>query len=449
MVDDFAMRRGDMPLADLSGLAGRRVLIALSGGADSVALTAMLCEARPALGLTLFAAHLDHGIRPESADDAEWCRRLCAGLDIPFVAERIDVPALAARSGEGLETVARRVRHAFLRRQREALGAEFIALAHHMDDQAETVLMHLCRGTGPEGIGGMAEASGALVRPLLGLRKRELLAYLDRRGLTWREDATNAVDDNPRNALRLHGIPALEHAYPGFVPAAARYARSARIESDYVADQTRLWMDGRLREGPFFQYLCLEPPVPEALLRRAIRALCGTALPWDRLNALAALAGADRGRLQVSPALTAERGRRGLYFLREAPPPIPEAPLSLNGKTRLEGLCEIEAACAEAVPVRGDPWRQALDADALEGAVVRTRRAGDHIRPLGCGDRLLSDYMTDKKLDRPLRDCLPLVAKGERVLWACGLGISEDAKLTGRTRRAVALRCRHAYENLF
>ena len=416
------MRRGDMPPADLSGLAGRRVLIALSGGADSVALTAMLCEARAALGLTLFAAHLDHGIRPESADDAEWCRRLCAGLDIPFVAERIDVPALAAQTGEGLETVARRVRHAFLRRQREALGAEVIALAHHMD---------------------------ALARPLLGLRKREILAYLDRRGLTWREDATNAVDDNPRNALRLHGIPALERAYPGFVPAAARYAQSARIESDYVAGQAKLWMDGRLREGPFFQVLGLEPPVPEALLRRAIRAPCGTALPWDRLNALAALAGADRGRLQVSPALTAERGRRGLYFLRETPPPIPEAPLSLNGKTRLEGLCEIEAACAEAVPVRGDPWRQALDADALAGAVVRARRAGDRIRPLCCGDRLLSDYMTDKKLDRPLRDCLPLVAKGERVLWACGLGISEDAKLTGRTRRAVALRCRHAYENLF
>lgn len=446
MVDDFAMRRGDMPLPDFSGLRGKRVLIALSGGADSVALTAMLAEARDALGLALLAAHLDHGIRPESAEDARWCRALCEGLAIPFYAGRIDVPALTAQSGEGLETAARRARHDFLEKQRRTLGADVIALAHHMDDQAETVLMHLCRGTGPEGIGGMAEQSGRLVRPLLGLRKGQLIAYLERRGLSWREDATNALADNPRNALRLHGIPALEQCYPRFTEAAARYARSARIESDYVAQQARQWMQGRLSEGPFFTYLSLGQPAPEALLRRAIRAICGAALPWDKLNAVAALAVADRGRVQISGALTAERGRRGLYFLHGQPPAMPEAPLCPDGKTRLAGLCEIEAAPAGAVPVRDDPWTQALDAEALEGAVLRTRRAGDHIRPLGCGDRLLSDYLTDRKVDRPLRDLVPLVARGERILWVCGLGIAEDAKLTGHTRRAVALRCRPEIE---
>ena len=148
---------------DFSAVRGRRVLIALSGGADSVALAALLAEAREALGLTLFAAHLDHGIRPESADDADFCRALCAKLGVPFLTVRLDVPAEAARAGEGLETAARRLRHAWLRRVKDAVGADCIALAHHMDDQAETVLMHLARGAGPEGIGGMR---GALRRPV-------------------------------------------------------------------------------------------------------------------------------------------------------------------------------------------------------------------------------------------------------------------------------------------
>ena len=133
---------------DFSAVRQRRLLIALSGGADSVALAVMLAQARPRLNLSLCAAHLDHGIRPESGQDAEWCRELCAALDIPFHTARVDVPRECARSGEGLETAARRLRYAWLTALLEQLGADYIALAHHMDDQAETVLMHLARGAG-------------------------------------------------------------------------------------------------------------------------------------------------------------------------------------------------------------------------------------------------------------------------------------------------------------
>ena len=118
-----------------------------------------------------------------------------------------------------------------------------------------------------------------------------------------------------------------------------------------------------------------------------------------------------------------------------------QTPLSPEGKTCLPGICTVQARAAAPVPVRDDPARQVLDADALSGAVLRTRRDGDRIRPLGCGDKLLSDYMTDRKVDRPLRDCVALVARGSRVLWACGLGISEEAKITAGTSRAVELTC--------
>ena len=430
---------------DFSALRGRHILIALSGGADSVALAAMLADVREALSLTLDAAHLDHAIRPESAGDAEWCRALCRRLDIPFHTVRLDVPAEAARAGEGLETAARRLRHAWLRRVKDAVGADCIALAHHMDDQAETVLMHLARGTGPEGIGGMSEISGDLVRPLLGLRKRQLTEWLSARGLSWREDATNAVADTPRNALRLHGIPELEKSYPRFVEAAARYAEAARAESDYVAAQARAYVDAHLRALPCGRLLRLEEGAHPALVRRAIRAICGGDMSAERLRAVAALAEATRGATQISGDLYAERGRLGLYFLRRQTPAMREAPLAIPGETALPGLCAIAAKTAPTVPLRDHPLRQALYADALEGAVLRTRRAGDRIRPLGCGDRLLSDYLTDKKVDRPLRDCVALLARDDRVLWACGLGIAEEAKLTPGTRRAAELTCRYAY----
>ena len=292
----------------------------------------------------------------------------------------------------------------------------------------------------------MAMFSGDLYRPLLGMRKAALMEYLAARGQDWREDATNAVADNARNALRLHGIPELEKSYPGFVPAVVRYARSSQIESDYLAEQTKVFVDSSLFSGPYGQYLRLDDNPHPAILRRAIRAICGRDMSWERLNAVADLADGDRGIVQISGALFAERGHRGIYFLRREPPAMRELPLSLDGKTTLPGVCSIEAHPAPPVPLRDDSMAQALDADALEDAALRTRRPGDRIRPLGCGRKLLSDYFTDKKVDRPLRDYVALVARGDEVLWVCGLGISEEAKLTDGTRRAVALTCRYAFD---
>lgn len=431
---------GSAARPDFSPLRGRRVLIALSGGADSVALAAMLAEARGDLALTLFAAHVDHAIRPESAEDAAFCEALCRRLEIPLYSVRVDVPAEAHRTGEGLETVARRLRYAALRRIKAEVRADCIALAHHMDDQAETVLMHLARGAGPEGIGGMRAVSGNLCRPLLGLRKAQLIEYLEERGLSWREDATNCVPDTPRNALRLHGIGELEKCYPQFVRAAARYAQSAQIESDFVDEQARDFLEKSSAATPFGRWLNLSEAPHRAVLRRALRALCPEEADFDRVNALEALCGAAKGKLDLGKDWFAERAGHRLYFVPKRPPQIAPVPLSLDGETVLPGIGSVTAKSCEPTPIRDDPARQVLDAEALEGAVLRTRRPGDRIRPLGCGDKLLSDFFIDRKVDRPLRDAVPLVAIGGRVLWVVGCCISEDAKLTEGTRRAVCLK---------
>lgn len=428
MLDSYAKpRRPGAP--DLSAVRGKRVLIALSGGADSVALTVLLAEAREDCAMTLFAAHIDHGIRPESAGDAAFCRELCDRLDIPFHGVRLDVPAQARALGEGLESAARRLRYAELRRIQAEAGADLVALAHHMDDQAETVLMHLGRGTGTRGAGGMRPLSGDLWRPLLDCRKADLTAFLRERGYGWREDATNRVADNPRNAIRLHVMPELEKCYPQFVPAVARYAATARLEDDCLEALTEEYLLSGGEIGVFCRWIDLTDMPHRAILRRAILRRCPETLTWEQVNALEALCASDRGRIDLSREHFAERTGRRLYFVPKRPPQIAPAALSLNGVTRLPALGRVIAAPCAPRPVRDDPLRQVLNPAALEGAVLRTRRPGDRIRPLGCGDKLLSDYFIDRKVDRPLRDATPLIAVDDRVHWVCGHGISQDAAL--------------------
>ena len=440
------MRKPSLAMPDFSAVRGKHVLIALSGGADSVALTHMLAQVREPLSITLSAAHMDHGIRPDSAMDAGLCRELCGRLHIDFYQIRLDIPDLARQRGEGLETAARNVRYQWLRETRQRIGADVIALAHHMDDQAETVLMHLLRGAGPEGISGMHPLADDLYRPLLGVRKRALMDYLQIHGLSWREDETNGMDDTPRNSIRLHVIPELEKSYPQAVRAMARYARSAELESDFMARLTKAFLSKNLRQGPYGQYLYLPDDLEPAIFRRAIRAICGPNLTWERLNAVAALWDAPHGRTDISKALYAERGRSGLYILPKQRPSIAAEELALEGVTNLPNICAIHVQSAKPTPIRDDPARQVLRRAALQNAVLRTRRPGDRIRPLGCGEKLLSDYFTDRKLDRPLRDFVPLIAVENRILWVVGMGISEEARLRDDQEPSVMLECQWKFD---
>lgn len=432
------MKRTNLP--DFSAAKGRRLLVALSGGADSVALLCMLADRREALGLTLCAAHVDHCIRGnEGHADAAYCRSLCERLKIPFCIETIDVPGIARESGEGIETAARRLRYDALRHIKAETNSDWIVLAHHMNDQAETVLMHLLRGCGPDGIGGMEMLSGDLYRPLLGTPKSVLENWLREKNIPWRTDSTNFEICTPRNALRLHGLPALEESYPAAAAAIARYAEAAQCENRLMERLTADFLRENLDRGAYGTRIRHPESADEAVLRRAIRAICGSDLPHDRLAELISLCKRLRGKLEISGRLCAERTPTALYFLPkrlELPEPLP---LPECGVVRFGNLGSLEILPTEAIPIRDDPRRQVLRIDALRGAVLRTRRDGDRIHPLGSGEKLLSDYLTDRKIDRPLRDLLPLVAVGSRILWAVGVGIAEDAALRPDTERAAQL----------
>jgi len=422
-------------------IRGAHVLAALSGGADSVALLHLLARRRTADSLRITAAHFNHRIRGEAADaDAAFCRALCSRLGIELIEGSADIPSIAQARGTGIETTAREERYRFLQAAQEKCGADCIALAHHLDDQAETVLMHLLRGAGPEGVCGMRRISGRLYRPLLDLQKQELVAFLKSENIPWREDATNALSDTPRNALRLNALPAIEKCYTKAAQAIARYAHAAQIESDYIARQTDAFLASHLECGPYGKRILLSPMPEPALLRRGIRRVCGTDLTAEKLEEIFSLCLRKRGKTQVFQDLYAEKTPGAIYFLPKQPQKIMPRPFNANGKNLLEGL-----ACILAEPGKGeikteDPMSELLDAASLQGACLRTRREGDRFHPLGApGDRLLSDYLTDRKIDRPLRDFLPVLAIENRILWIGGVGISETAKLRSDSRASIQI----------
>lgn len=210
---------------------GENVLCALSGGADSVALLLLLNE----LNVNLYAAHLNHGIRGEEADrDELFCKRFCAELGVPLFSERADVPKISKENGKGLEETAREVRYEFLNRIAAENGCTKICTAHHADDNVETVLLHIIRGCGLNGLTGIAPIRDNLVRPLLTLRKQELVEVVREKGYTFVYDSTNSETDNTRNYIRHNILPHIYHLNESADKAFYRMCASLYCDSKYL-----------------------------------------------------------------------------------------------------------------------------------------------------------------------------------------------------------------------
>jgi tRNA(Ile)-lysidine synthase len=291
---------------------GDRLLVAVSGGPDSLALLEVLLELRPMLRLTLTAAHFEHGIRGQaSRDDADFVQCFCAERGVTCRIGSADVPADSRRSGLSLETAARQLRYAFLRRTAEEAGARAVCVAHHADDQAETVLMHLLRGTGKQGLSGMRAVSRqeglVVLRLLLPFTKKQLLAYDDERKLQPRHDETNDVPEGLRNRIRLLLLPELEKEYnPQLVRGLCQLAELEADENDCLealAEERLPLLVTRLPAVPERQLpegagldarlLCEQP---RALARRLVRAFLSAHgyvrdLSFERIEAVLRLAG--------------------------------------------------------------------------------------------------------------------------------------------------------------
>jgi len=404
------------------------ILVGLSGGADSVALLRVLCALREELRLDVSAACINHGLRAGADGEVVFCAALCRELQVPFYSEKVTVPPAGS-----VEAEAREARYAALYRLMEQSGASTLALGHHLDDQAETVLMHLLYGAGVDGLGGMHPYRAPVWRPFLHVRRETIRQAMQELRQPWCEDDSNQDETMARNYLRNKILPSVHQLYPGAAEAVSRAADILREENDYLYRQAACWLEKFASKGEF-PFLMAGPLQAEhiAMQRRILRAYCarhGICMEWSHTEDMRQLLTADAGAVCNLPGgWRAMRSKSRIHLLSPATRHVVWPQDSLQG-----------------LPYSGQQGdgllSQAFPAQLLEGATLRTRREGDVIRPFGMqGTMKLKDYMISREIDRPFRDAWPLLCRENRVLWVIGRGCSEDARISSPDEKTVFVR---------
>jgi len=429
---------------------GQRAAVALSGGRDSVCLLHIMCGLARKLSYELVAVHVHHGLREEADSDEAFCRGLCQNLGIELVTARVDVPKRVQQTGESVEEAARILRYGVFEQLVESGRADRIVLAHHQQDQAETVLLHLLRGSGLTGLCGMRAQRLPYIRPLLEVSKSDIDAYVRQYELPYVEDATNLDIAYRRNHLRHKLLPFLEQEYnPEIVTALSKMAMLLQEEEDYLEEQTpKVPVGAELSISWLEQY-------PANLQRRILRKWLGnhgleTDLQQVHLQQLMDLAKGATGRMISLPkGLTVQRSYDILNIHRSAAKGFIQGSLQEDAQLEsFEQFFEMEfmpVAIArsqwggsEQVPAL--PEEKWLCADDLVNPLQwRSRRTGDYIT-LPSGRKKLKDFMIDEKIPRVERDKLALLADGSHVLWIYGHRISEAVKITENTQLVLHVR---------
>ncbi|HEV8339838.1 MAG TPA: tRNA lysidine(34) synthetase TilS [bacterium] len=435
---------------------GDRVVVATSGGADSVALLACLRDLAPRWALTLAVAHLDHGLRREAVIDARFIAALASAWHLPLYLESADAAGYARTHHLSIEAAARQVRYAFLGRAAQRWGAGVIAVGHTADDQVETLLLRLLRGGHPGGMWARRPRGGVvIIRPLLDLWRGELRAELIRRGLPWREDPSNQDLRHSRNSLRHDLIPALAGYMPD-VQKRLKQTADALAVDDEALDALAAWAAHAV--------IAVAPEAVTMDRRRLLEQ--SEAIRWRLLRRAVGMAGGNIGRLRIvhleEGVRLAEQGRPGQRLS------LPGVVLEVReGGLLLQSLARLERPTGEhVVPERGrlevapfglvmeSELLTASEADVSDGATyldadrvrppltLRAWRQGDRFRPLGMrGKKTVGDFLTDEKVPRLRRPRIPVLEDGDgAIVWVVGWRVAEDARITPETRRVLRLR---------
>jgi len=437
---------------------GAAILVALSGGADSVALLHALVELRESFGLRLAAAHLNHALRGDESDrDQCFCRDLCTRLNVDFMVER--ATELAPQM-PNLEEAARRARHEFLDRAAVHTGCEYVALGHHADDQAETVLMRLLRGAGLAGLSAMAESGpGRLIRPLLSLTRRDILNYLDEIGATFVTDASNFSPALLRNRIRHDLLPTLNREYaPGTSKRLAALAAEMQSVDRFLSRAAAWELSGLLgAEGELdlSRFARVDPALRIPVLRQYLATHLGNLrrVNRDHLEGLSrlCLAGPANGEISLPGERRAVRQYHRLRIANRAPARHANfsKPLAFEGTTEIvEAGLAFEASLVGAgeVAMPSDHSSALFDIQAVaaDGLTARNFKPGDRIRPLGMtGTRKVKDVFIDGKVPPQLRGRFPVVAMGTQIVWLPGILRGDGALVSTGSETVLQIRARH------
>ena len=403
---------------------GDRVTCAVSGGPDSMCMLWALYQARDELGINLACAHFDHGLRGQSAADAAFVRDFCDKYSIPFLCGHGDVAA-EAQPGESIELAARRLRYAFLY---SAVPEGLIATAHTADDNLETVLLRLTRGTSLRGLGGIPVRRGRIIRPILFADRAQVLEYLAAEGIGFCTDDTNDTDLYPRNRIRHHVIPLLRQENPNVSERVLSLSRTLRAEDAYLsASAADCLQRASLPEGWSCEKLNALDPV---LRRRALFSIlqeAGAEAPTERhLTLLDALVSSPVPSAQASfPGGTVLSRRYDLLTVADMPAALTPTPLAVPGTTRLQGFTITCSETDTVQTVQNSPDRFFLRSGLIRsGLIVRSRRIGDRMQLPG-GSRSLKRLMIDRRIPASLRDNLPVLTTADGIAAVAGIGADQ------------------------
>ncbi|MBQ0059435.1 MAG: tRNA lysidine(34) synthetase TilS, partial [Lachnospiraceae bacterium] len=445
---------------------GDRVLIGLSGGADSVCLLLLLSALKEKYDLYIEACHVHHGIRGQEADqDAIFCRELAERYGVPFLEERVNVPEEAKISHRSEEEEGRYQRYASFEKIMAAHKLNKLALAHHENDLAETVLHNALRGSGVAGLASLKPkriletSKTVLIRPLLGTTRREIEDYLEAEGICYRMDSTNASDDYLRNKIRHHLMPYLENEInQGAVRHLAELSDAADEVMSFVASEAarKLKIYVRYDDNPvtrchisqaFFEKE--DPAIISEGIRQVILDMAGTRKDISRchIKMVTQLSGRQTGSCVNLPyGLKAGKTPDGLVLMMGKgmgdEDKLSETTLNIPGVTKV-GSWEFTAEILEntGATYPKNRYTKWFDYDRMScNPVIRSRQKGDYLVISAKGShKSLSDYLINEKVPSYERDGIPMVALGQEICWVVGYRIGESAKVCEETKHIVSL----------
>ncbi len=443
---------------------GERVLVAVSGGVDSVVLLDILRRLAAESPLEIMIAHLDHGLRGEEArEDARFVARLARKEKLALIEKKLDVAKFSKEKRIGIEEGARLLRRDFLRAAADEVGATKIALGHTQNDRGETILFNLIRGAGPTGLVGIRPVNRSvncsLIRPLIEVSREEILSYARSRDLSWREDRTNQDLSFSRNRIRHRILPLLREMNPRVLAALQRTA-DLLVEEELALDEllAPLWVEvlivqteGQIviQRGRLSQ---LSKGLQALLLRRGVARLRGDLQGIEKvhIDALLGLVASQRthGKLDLPGFVARFQGDELTLGKGEMENPLSfEVPIAL-GRTKIPSLgISLDLSIEDRIEsgksqITEDREVEVADADRVQFPLhVRGRHPGDRFAPLGLGgEKKLKDFYIDERVPFYERDSIPLLCDRQKIIWVVGLRLSDTVRVTSETKRVLIMR---------
>lgn len=433
------------------------VLVGLSGGADSVALLEVLCQMREALGLRLFAVHVHHGIRDNAQKDADFCEALCRQKGVAFACEKVDVTTIAKEQGITVEEAGRNARYEIFEQYRTAQGLDVIAIAHHKNDQAETMLFQLFRGSGIRGLSGIPHQRDHIIRPLLSVSREEIEAFLQKEGLTFVTDETNLDDIYSRNKIRHHIIGVAEEICAGAVENMTRAGMLLKEVQDFMDAESNAF----LKEFAHFE---------ESQILVPIEALKAKHIALQKSIILSAIEKTVKSRKDITEkhvesvlSLLEKDGEKHIdlpkgCFVRKQ---YESLIFGVGDHFQKEHILKAEPICIkpghkyllpdgrwlettlitdnnlENIPKSNcTKW---FDYDKISHTLlIRTRQAGDYLTiDEKESQKSLQDYLVNEKVPKSMRDNMLVLADGQHIVWVLDKRISTHYKVTEKTKQIL------------